>query len=113
MINFWDNVRRQIASTRHLTMILAAIAAFLAWVVTDLLRATFGLTATFRAILEVCGNDWLGRTPFLRLLGAALADGGNRANEGSRADVSRPFMEGRIEAIMHKQHWVRCELLRK
>jgi hypothetical protein len=32
----------EIANARNQTMILAAIASFLAWIVTEVLRATFG-----------------------------------------------------------------------
>jgi len=38
MSNFWRNVRNEIGDARHQTMILATLASFLAWVVTELLR---------------------------------------------------------------------------
>ena len=42
MNTFWRHVRNEIAGARNQTMILAALATFLAWIVTALLRAIFG-----------------------------------------------------------------------
>ena len=39
---FWRHIRNVIAGARNQTMILAALATFLAWIVTALLRAIFG-----------------------------------------------------------------------
>jgi len=39
---FWRHIRNGIAGARNQTMILAALATFLAWIVTALLRAIFG-----------------------------------------------------------------------
>jgi uncharacterized membrane protein YidH (DUF202 family) len=43
MNTFWRHVRNEIAGASNQTMILAALATFLAWIVTALLRAIFGL----------------------------------------------------------------------
>ena len=42
MNTFWRHVRNEIAGSSNQTMILAALATFLAWIVTALLRAIFG-----------------------------------------------------------------------
>jgi hypothetical protein len=42
MNTFWRHVRNVIAGASNQTMILAALATFLAWIVTALLRAIFG-----------------------------------------------------------------------
>ena len=39
---FWNKVIDESSDARNRTMVLAAIATFLAWIVTDLLRAAFG-----------------------------------------------------------------------
>jgi len=40
--NFWQNILDEIAESGNRIMILAAIAAFSAWIVTELLRAIVG-----------------------------------------------------------------------
>jgi hypothetical protein len=42
MNTFWRHIRNEIAGARNQTMILAALATFLAWIGTALLRAIFG-----------------------------------------------------------------------
>jgi hypothetical protein len=39
---FWSQVKHELSNSRDTTLILAVIAGFVAWIITQLLRVVFG-----------------------------------------------------------------------
>jgi len=40
--SFWHQVKQEMSNSRDATLILAVIASFIAWIITQMLRVAFG-----------------------------------------------------------------------